>query len=123
MGRIQNREFVLKAVLVALYQRESSKEPVVLHSDRGAQFTRGGYQTFLEDHQIICSMSAVGYCADNAVAEGFFGMLKRERVHRRQYQTVAEARTDEFDYIECFHNPRIDRRIEAEDCGYPLARF
>jgi putative transposase len=34
-------------------------------------------------------------------------MLKRERVKRRSYQTLAEARTDVFDYIARFHNPRI----------------
>jgi putative transposase len=37
-------------------------------------------------------MSAVSNCADNAAAERFFGMLKRERVNRQHYQTRAEAR-------------------------------
>ena len=69
---------------------------------------------------MICSMSAVGHCGDNAAAEGFFGMLKRERVNRRRYLTLAEARTDVFDYIERFHNPRIRQRMAAEDRTYPL---
>ncbi len=50
--------------------------------------------------------------ADNAAAESFFGMLKRERVNRRQYKTHGEARLDVFDYIERFHNPRRRRRLE-----------
>jgi putative transposase len=58
-------------------------------------------------------MSAVETCADNAAAESFFGMLKRERVNRRHYQTHAEARADIFDYIECFHNPRRRRQMET----------
>ena len=58
-------------------------------------------------------MSAVGHCADNALAEGFFGLLKRERINRRRYLTVAEARADVFDYIERFHDPRIQRRLDA----------
>ena len=49
-------------------------------------------------------MSGVGNCYDNAVAESFFGLLKRERVHRRRYQTRSEARADIFDYIERFYN-------------------
>jgi putative transposase len=57
-------------------------------------------------------MSRVGSCADNAAAEGFFGLLKRERVNRRRYETRAEARADVFDYIERFHNPRRARRTE-----------
>jgi putative transposase len=60
-------------------------------------------------------MSAVGHCGDDAAVEGFFGMLKRERVNRRRYQSIAEARTDVFDYVERFHNPRIRRRLEAEE--------
>ncbi len=51
-------------------------------------------------------------CADNAAAEGFFGLLKRERVNRRQYLTRAEARADVFDYIERFHKPKRARRAE-----------
>ena len=57
-------------------------------------------------------MSAVGSCADNALVEGFFGHLKRERVNRRRYGTRAEARADLFDYIERFYNLRQRRRLE-----------
>ena len=112
MSHRQTRELVIQAVLMALWQRED-RSPVILHSDRGCQFTSGEYQRFLTGHNLVCSMSAVGSCADNAAMEGFFGMLKRERVHRRIYQTRAEARADVFDYIERFHNPRCRRRLEA----------
>jgi len=42
---------------------------------------------------------------DNAVAESFFQLLKRERIRRRTYQTRDAARQDVFDYIEMFYNP------------------
>ena len=112
MSHRQTRELVIQSVLMALWQRQDHS-PVILHSDRGCQFTSGEYQRFLKGHNLICSMSAVGSCADNASMEGFFGMLKRERVNRRIYQTRAEARADVFDYIERFHNPRMRRRLEA----------
>ena len=60
-------------------------------------------------------MSAVGHWGDNAPAEGFFGILKRERANRRRYITVRDARSDVFDYIERFHNPRIRRRLDSRD--------
>jgi putative transposase len=104
MSRRQDRQLVRSAVLMALWQRDSAEEPVVLHSDRGTQFTSGEYQAFLADHNLVCSMSALGHCGDNAAVESFFGMLKRERVNRRRYQRIAEARTDVFDYIEVFYN-------------------
>ena len=112
MSPRQERELVLQAVLMALWQRRD-RRPVILHSDRGCQFTSEEYQRFLRGHDIVCSMSAVGSCADNAAAEGFFGLLKRERVNRRHYRTLAEARTDIFDYIERFYNPRRRRELEA----------
>lgn len=114
MSHRQDSHLVLQAVLMALWQREGN-EPVILHSDRGTQFTSAEYQRFLAGHNLVCSMSAVGSCADNAAAEGFFGLLKRERVNRRRYLTRAEARTDVFDSIERFYNPRIKRRLQATD--------
>ena len=114
MSPRQDRQLVIQAVLMALWQR-TDRSPVVLHSDRGCQFTSDEYQRFLKGHQLRSSMSAVGTCADNAAAESFFGLLKRERVNRRQYQTRAEARADVFDYIERFHNPRRARRTEQRE--------
>ena len=111
MSRCQDCHLVLQAVLMALWQREDQK-PVILHSDRGCQFASDDYQRFLAGHNLTCSMSAAGSCADNAAAESFFGLLKRERVNRRQYRTRAEARADVFDYTERFHNPRRKRKIE-----------
>ena len=76
----QDRQLVVQAVLMELWQRPARTQ-VILHSDRGCQFSSEEYQRFLEAHQMICSMSAVGSCADNAAAESFFGVLKRERVN------------------------------------------
>lgn len=114
MSDIQDRHLVLSAVLMACWQR-SGRDPLVLHSDRGTQFTCGHYQRFLLDRNITSSMSDVGHCGDNAAAEGFFGMIKRERIHRRRYLTLAAARSDVFDYIERFHNPRMQRRLDIQD--------
>ena len=111
ISAVQDRQLLLQAVLMALWQRQD-RSRVILHSDRGCQFTSDEYQRFLKGHNLVCSMSAVGRCADNALAEGFFGMLKRERVNRRRYRTRAEARTDIFDYIERFHNPLMRRRLQ-----------
>jgi putative transposase len=113
MSAVQDRQPVLQAVLMALWQREE-RAPLVLHSDRGCQFTSGEYQRFLSGHNLTCSMSGVGSCADNALVEGFFGMLKRERVNRRFYQNRADARADIFDYIEGFYNLQMKSRLEKK---------
>jgi putative transposase len=114
MSSVQHRHMVLKAVIIACWQRPD-RSPVSLHSDRGTQFTRADYQQFLKDHHIISGMSAVGHCGDNAAMEGFFGVLKRERVYRRHYLTMSDARSDVCDYIERLHNPRMQRRLDVKD--------
>ena len=114
MHHRQDRHMVVRAVQMAVWQREGDNE-VILHSDRGGQFISGTYQKFLGGNALVSSMSAVGHCADNAACEGFFGMLKRERVNHRQYRTRDEARADLFDYLERFHNPRMRRRVARQD--------
>lgn len=51
-------------------------------------------------------MSRRGNCHDNAVAESFFQLLKRERIKEKIYGTRDKARSDIFDYIEMFYNSR-----------------
>lgn len=103
MDRRISRHLVLDALTMALECR-CPEGPLVLHSDRGAQYTSEDYRTMLLKHGIDCSMSARGNCYDNAVVESFFASLKRERTKRKVYQSRDEARADVFDYIECFYN-------------------
>jgi putative transposase len=49
-------------------------------------------------------MSRKGNCWDNAVAESFFGSLKKERVKKHIYHTRELALADVSDYIESFYN-------------------
>lgn len=97
------RELVIRALMMAIQQRRPSSG-LIHHSDRGSQYASTDFQRLLNDHGIECSMSAAGDCYDNAAMEGWFGLLKRERVHRRRYRTREEARRDVFDYIERFYN-------------------
>ena len=58
-------------------------------------------------------MSRRGNCHENAVAESFFLLLKRERIKKKIYGTREEARSDIFDYIEMFYNSK--RRHGSSD--------
>ena len=82
------------------------------------QFRSGDYQDYLAANALVCSMSAVGHCGDNAACEGFFGQLKRERVYRMKYPTLDAARADVFEYIERFHHPRMRRRQAKQDLKF-----
>ncbi|NYE30030.1 putative transposase [Rhodanobacter sp. K2T2] len=117
MHHRQDRQMVIRAVQTAVWQRQHN-EPVILHSDRGSQFRSGDYQKYLLANALVCSMSAVGHCGDNAACEGFFGMLKRERIYRMTYPTLDTARADVFEYIERRHNPRMRRRTARKDLKF-----
>lgn len=53
---------------------------------------------------MVPSMSRPGSYHDNAGAESFFSVMKKERIGRRIYARVT-AVSDVFDYIEIFYNP------------------
>ncbi len=118
MDRRISRHLVVDALTMALEYR-CPEGPLLLHSDRGAQYTSDDYRDLLLKHGIDCSMSARGNCYDNAVVESFFASLKRERTKRRAYQSRDEARADVFDYIECFYNRK--RRHCYLDYTTPVA--
>ena len=103
-SRMQS-DLVLQALLMAVWRRRP-KAPVIVHSDQGTQYTSSDWQAFLRDHQLVPSMSRRGNCLDNAVAESFFQLLKRERIKRRIYTTREDAKRDVFDYIELFYNSK-----------------
>jgi putative transposase len=52
------------------------------------------------------SMSRKGDCLDNAVAERFFGSLKREWTAHHPYATRQDAQDDVIDYLEMIYNSR-----------------
>ena len=101
----QTTDVVLQALLMAVWRRKP-KNKVLIHSDQGSQFTSMDWAAFIRAHNLEHSMSRRGNCHDNAVAESFFNLLKRERIRRRTYKTRAEARQDVFNYIEMFYNPK-----------------
>ncbi|AFV00782.1 IS3 family transposase [Simiduia agarivorans] len=75
---------------------------LIVHSDRGTQYRSNSYVGFLEKHKITRSMSRKGNCWDNAVMESFYARLKVELIYAKNYQSIGEARSGIFGYIEVF---------------------
>lgn len=98
-------DLAIDAMLMAVWRRKPQQQ-VMIHSDQGSQFSSSDWKSFLKANNVISSMSRRGNCHDNAVAESFFQLLKRERIRRKIYTTREEARSDIFDYIEMFYNPK-----------------
>ena len=103
MHRILDSSLVIAALRMALAQRCPFK-PLIIHSDRGAQFASAAYRHVLAQHRLLASMARKGNCYDNAFIESFWSSLKYELVYHHRFTTLAEARTAVFDYIETFYN-------------------
>lgn len=95
------KEIVLDAILMAAWRRKPTV-PVIIHSDQGSQYSSDEWKRFCNQYQLQASMSRLGNCYDDAVAESFFSSLKKERIRNYVYHTNDKARADIFDYIECF---------------------
>ena len=74
-------DLVVRALLMAVWRRQPRSE-VLVHSDQDSQYTGYDWRDFLKSHNLVSSMSRRGNCHDNAVAESFFQLLKRERIKR-----------------------------------------
>jgi len=103
MDRWMTQQLVLDAFTMATTNNRPGAG-LSHHSDQGVQYACHAFQAALKAAGVQCSMSRRGNCWDNAVAESFFHSLKMELIHRRNYPTRQEARSEVFDYIEVFYN-------------------
>ncbi|ATG80083.1 transposase [Pseudoalteromonas sp. 1_2015MBL_MicDiv] len=105
MGSRMKAQLVCDALTMAMWQRQP-KTGLIIHSDQGVQYASHQYRKLLKSNDFIGSMSKKGCCWDNAVAESFFGSLKQERVHWKNYPTRYEAQQDVMNYICMRYNSR-----------------
>ena len=101
-GATIQRELVLDALLMATRRRHP--RGTLIHSDQGSQYGSDAWKRFCRSNHLEPSMSRKGNCWDNAVAESFFGSLKKERIKKHIYKNRALATEDISDYIETFYN-------------------
>jgi putative transposase len=97
-----HRELVLDAILMAVRRRRP--RGTIIHSDQGCQYGSDDWRRFCLTNRLEPSMSRRGNCWDNAVAESFFGSLKKERIKKKIYKNRNLATSDISDYIESFYN-------------------
>ena len=80
----------------------------IIHTDRGSQYASVEYRRLLYINGFRQSMSAQGNCYDNAQAESFFSRFKAELIEGGSFESIEQARTEIFSYIEGYYN-RIRR--------------
>lgn len=101
----QTTTLVLNALGMATARRDHG-DGLVIHSDRGVQFTSWAFSQRVRDAGLAPSMGAVGSPYDNAMVESFWGRLQVELLNRKTWKTRIELASSIHDYIELFHNTR-----------------
>jgi len=87
----------------ALISRQISTE-LILHSDRGGQYAGRKFRKIIRDHRITQSMSRADNPYDNAFMESCFSRFKAELLQNGIFETLEDARTEIFEYIEMYYN-------------------
>ena len=101
----------MKALSNAL-QARGYPRGVIMHTDRGSNYCSKVYRNLIKQNSLVGSMSRKGNCWDNAVAENFFGLIKKEVLNHLHFETKTKAELVIFDYINGWYNPnRIHSKL------------
>jgi transposase InsO family protein len=107
-----DQELAISALRMALTRRGARGG--LHHSDRGVQYASAAYQRLLREAGFEASMSRVGDCWDNAVAESFFATLTKELLADGLFESRSQASKELFQFIEVWYN----RRRRHSSLGY-----
>lgn len=106
MDERQTTDLVERALRMAHTLRHLVPDDVVLHADRGCQYTSAQMHDVAVELHVRQSMGRTGVCWDNAMSESFWSTLKSEFYDRYTWQTRAEAKQAVARWIEVIYNRR-----------------
>lgn len=80
--QLKEEGFRLKDILKRICLPEATYRSTI-HSDQGWHYQHKKRVDLVKQNKVFQSMSRKATCADNAVMENFFGILKQEMYHGR----------------------------------------
>lgn len=107
------------AALNQAIKRHGKSEELIIHSDRGSQFTSHLFRETLTNKGLKQSMGRTGNCFDNARMESFFATLKKDLIYRLPLYKMSRADVQNriFEWIEGYYNRK--RRHTANEGNLP----
>ena len=87
------------------------KDGATFHRDQGRNYTSYAFRNCLREHGVHQSFSNPATPYDNAVAEAFFSVLKREDISHSYYQTRKDLENAVANYIEFYNSMRPHRKL------------
>ena len=77
---------------------------LILHSDRGGQYFGTKFKQIIDRYQFRQSMAGIKSAYENAHAESIWATIKRELIEKGSFESLEEAKTELFEYIEVYYN-------------------
>ena len=98
-------ELAIRTLQKALEFQRPAEGSLILHSDKGSQYTSKAFIEFCESAHVTQSMSKAGYPYDNAPMERYFNTLKNECTNLYEFQREEELYqiVEEFAYVTYNH--------------------
>ncbi len=102
-GKNKSTRLTLKELQLAINKRKVS-QPILFHTDRGAEYRAHVVQQYLMKHNITASMNRPGCCTDNAEVESFFHSLKADIIRGNAFETTKKLHAKLKGYMNYFYN-------------------
>lgn len=113
-----NTQLAISTVKQALFNC-GGETGMILHSDRGSQFTSKEFIEFCKDLGITQSMSRPGCPYDNAPMERYYNTLKAELINQKTFRDEATLYTEVNAYAYGWYN---NMRPHSYNGGIPPAK-
>ncbi len=113
-----NAKLAIDTLETAL-ERSRNCSGVILHSDRGSQFTSKEFILFCKGHNVTQSMSRPGCPYDNAPMERYFNTLKAELINLKIFKDEKTLYTEVNAYAYGWYN---NVRPHSYNGGIPPAK-
>nr|WP_245598191.1 IS3 family transposase [Haloglycomyces albus] len=104
IGPTMDTTFVLHALETALVDLAPDPGRLVVHSDRGSQYTSKAFRDRCFEAGVIPSVGRTGSCYDKAQAESTNATIKKELINLRKWKNLDEVRLAMFEFIEADYN-------------------
>ena len=118
---------LVKKTFLRAFEYRNHPDGLTFHSDQGAQYTAFEFRKTLREFGVRQSLSNPGTPHDNAVAEAFFSILKREELSHNWYNSAEELGNTVGEYVDFFNSKRPHRKLKLQppdqfEQGYWAAR-
>lgn len=106
--RISSRHstYLITSTFRQAFEKRGYPQQLTFHSDQGTQYTSKAFRDLLHLNKVVQSFSRPGKPHDNAVAEAFFSLLKKEELYRTNFRSEKEFCLGVDSYINFYNTER-----------------